>query len=59
MKGKKIVPGFVAGSLMVVVSWGLTQFAKVPLPGEVVAALTGLLSIGISVITPDNLEADE
>lgn len=59
MKGKKIVPGFVAGSLMVVASWALAQFAKVTLPGEVVAAMTGLLSIGISVLTPDSLEADE
>lgn len=58
MKGKKIVPGLAAGFATVVLVWLSATFLKVVIPAEVAAAATGLLSIAISVLTPDELEAE-
>ena len=58
MKGKKIVPGLAAGFATAVLVWGIAQFTKVVIPGEVAAALTGLLTIAISLLTPDELEGE-
>lgn len=58
MNGKKIVPGLAAGFLTTISVWVLGQFYGVVIPGEVAGALTGLLAILISVLTPDDLEAE-
>jgi hypothetical protein len=58
MKGKKIVPGLAAGFVIAIGTWVLSQFFKVTVPAEVAAAGTGLVSIVISLVTPDELEAE-
>ena len=58
MKGKKIVPGLAAGFIVAIGAWVLSQFFKVVIPAEVAAAGTGLASIIISLLTPDELEAE-
>jgi hypothetical protein len=58
MQGKKVVPGLAAGFAVAILAWVATQFFKVAIPAEVAAAATGLLSIVISVVTPDEMEAD-
>ena len=58
MKGKKVVPGLAAGFATAVLVWAVGQFFKVVIPGEVAAAVTGLLTIGISLLTPDDMEAE-
>lgn len=58
MKGKKIVPGLAAGFIVAIGAWVLSQFFKITVPAEVAAAGTGLISILISLITPDELEAE-
>lgn len=58
MKGKKIVPGLTAGFIVAIAAWALHEFAKVTIPAEVAAAGTGLTTIIISLLTPDELEAE-
>ena len=58
MKGKKIVPGLAAGFIVAIGAWVLSQFFTIVVPAEVAAAGTGLISIIISFITPDELEAE-
>jgi hypothetical protein len=59
MKGKRIVPGLVAGFVTTIGCWASAQFIGVVIPGEVGAAGSGLLAVLISILTPDTLEADE
>ena len=58
MKGKKIVPGLASGFIVAIGAWSLQEFAKVTVPAEVAAAAAGLLTILISLLTPDELEAE-
>ena len=58
MQGKKIVPGLAAGFAVAIIAWVFSQFFKIVIPAEVAAAGTGLLSIVISLVTPDELEAE-
>ena len=59
MKGRKIVPGLAAGFMTTIACWVSGQFFGVMIPGEVGAALSGLLAIIVSVAVPDAIEADE
>lgn len=58
MNGKKIVPGLAAGFATAIFVWGIGQFYAIVIPGEVAAAIAGLLTIVISVATPDSMEAE-
>lgn len=59
MKGKKIVPAIAAGFITVILVWAVEQFLKVVIPTNVAIAITGVVTIGISLATPDDKEADE
>lgn len=58
MRGHKIVPGLVAGFVTTITCWVLGYFWSIPIPGEVGAALSGLLAVIISVATPDSIEGE-
>lgn len=56
MPTPKVLSGAAAGSLAVVLAYAATQLGLV-VPGEVVAALTTLLSYAASWFTPDSTPA--
>lgn len=58
MKGKKIVPGLAAGFATAILVWYMREFSHVIIPGEVAAAIAGLLTILVSLLTPDDMEAE-
>lgn len=58
MKGKKVVPGVAAASVVAIGAWVSQQFYHVVIPAEIAAAATGLAAIIISILTPDNMEAE-
>ena len=58
MKGKKVVPGMMAGFIVAIGSWLSPQAGGPVIPAEIAAAATGLITIIISLLTPDELEAE-
>lgn len=59
MKGKKIVPHVIAGSLITISVWALRYFYEIEIPGEVGVAGQAVISALISFLTPDEYEADD
>jgi len=59
MKGRKIVPQLVAGSLLTIVAWYARYAHGVEIPAEVAVAGAVVLAVFVSILTPDHMEADE
>lgn len=59
MKGRKIVPQMIAGSLLTIFVWAMKEFYKLDIPAEVAVAAAGILAVFVSVLTPDEMESDE
>jgi len=58
MKGKKIVPHAVAGSLVMILVWALGAFAKIAIPPEIAVAIGTVITVLVGIITPDEMEAE-
>lgn len=59
MKGRKIVPQMVAGSLLTIVVWSVRTAYGLEIPPEVAVAAAGVLAVFVSILTPDEMESDE
>lgn len=59
MKGRKIVPQMLAGSLLTILVWYVRIAYKVEIPPEVAVAGASVLAVFVSILTPDELESDE
>jgi hypothetical protein len=59
MKGKKVAPAIVAGSIAAIGAWVAGEFYGVKIPPEIAVAGSTVLSVLISIVTPNSLEADE
>jgi hypothetical protein len=59
MKGRKIVPQMVAGSLLTIIVWYVRMAHQVEIPPEVAVAGAGVLAVLVSILTPDEMESDE
>ena len=59
MKGRKIVPQMLAGSLLTIVVWYVRMAYAVEIPPEVAVAGAGVLAVFVSVLTPDEMESEE
>jgi len=59
MKGRKIVPQMLAGSMLTIIVWYVRMAYKVEIPPEVAVAGAGVLAVFVSILTPDELESDE
>jgi hypothetical protein len=55
---KKYSAGAIGGSLAVIGVWILKEFYNIIMPGEIVAAFGALLTTVVSILIPDNLEAE-
>lgn len=59
MNGKKISAHAVGMALAGVAVWALNAFAKVGVPPEVAVAFGTLAAAAVSLLVPDEKEADE
>lgn len=59
MKGKKIVPQLVAGSFIAIGAWVAADFYGIKIPPEIAVAMSTILGVVISILTPNSMEADE
>ena len=59
MKGRKIVPQMLAGSLLTIVVWYVRIAHAVEIPSEVAVAGAGVLAVLVSILTPDEMESEE
>ena len=57
MKGKKIVPQAVGMALGMIGVWSLGEFGGVIVPNEIALAIGTVLSVVVSVVVPDEMEA--
>jgi hypothetical protein len=58
MKGKKIVPQMVGGALAAISVWAFGEFYGVKVPPEIAVAVGTVLSVFISIVTPNSMEAE-
>jgi hypothetical protein len=58
VNGKKVVSQAVGAALAGITVWALGAFAKVMVPAEVAVAFGTLFSVAVSVLTPDDKEAE-
>lgn len=59
MKGRKIVPQLLAGSMLTIIVYCIRLFYKVEIPPEVAVAGAGVLAVFVSILTPDEMESEE
>lgn len=53
MPQRKVVAGGLAGSIVSLALWCLSEFAGVVMPGEQAAALTTIVSFGLAYLVPN------
>lgn len=58
MNGKKIVPQVVGMALASIAVWASDSFGGVKVPPEIAVAIGTVVSVAVSLITPDDLEAE-
>lgn len=58
MKGKQISAQVVGMALAVIIVWMMRQFAKLDVPAEVAVAFGTVASVGVSLMVPDDKEAE-
>jgi hypothetical protein len=58
MNGKKVAAQAVGAALAGITVWALGSFAKVMVPAEVAVAFGTLFSVVVSLLTPDEKEAE-
>jgi hypothetical protein len=54
-----VAPAIVAGSIAAIGAWVAGEFYGVKIPPEIAVAGSTVLSVLISIVTPNSLEADE
>jgi hypothetical protein len=58
MNGKRIVPQVVGMALGSIAVWAADVFGGVKVPAEIAVAVGTVVSVVISVLTPDDMEAE-
>jgi hypothetical protein len=58
MNGKKVAAQAVGAALAGITVWVLGAFAKIMVPAEVAVAFGTLFSVTVSLLTPDEKEAE-
>jgi hypothetical protein len=59
MKGKLVVPGVVGAALATLLLWVLNLLTGIKADIGIEAALTTVLTVIVSLMTPDRMEADD
>lgn len=59
MKGKKVVPHILGQSLVGIFVWILEAFHGIAVPSPVVVMMCTVMTVAVSLATPDHMEADE
>lgn len=59
MKGVKIVPQIVGSALATIAVWIIGSVYKVQVPAEVAVAIGTVVSVGVAIALPAELEASE
>lgn len=58
MTGKKIAPQLLGAALGAISVWAADAFAGVKIPAEIAVAIGTVISVLVSIATPDSMEAE-